>query len=1317
MSGSEPPFAIRVLGSFSVRVRGRPLLFSRKSQRKPLQLLKVLIALGSQNVPIHQISEAIWPDSEGDLAYRACTTALHRLRKILDGRAVSLRDGRLNLNSDLCWVDAIAFARLLEEARASLDAGAVERAWQSAGEALDLYRGPFLEGEFDPPELLSAREKLHAQFLDHIEYVGRCFLSLGQNERAAALYRKGLQIDDLAEDLCRELMRCCLDQQRVTEGLVAYNRFRQMLQAKIGTEPSPETERIHRQLLELRKTGADTGASPPEPARNLAQGPPEPARNLAQGPPEPAGAREPRTERRPATVLVSRFSGHVGMSRRTDPEEWSEFMRRFKEAVTRTVESHGGIVNQFAANHFVALFGLETPWEDFALRAVRAARSLLAEARGFHEKESAMLDIPINLQLGLGSGLVFAVASDRRDGVYSASGEAVHLAEALSAHAAAGDVLVCPATRRMVSGFFETAPSPRFRMPGDDADVEAFRVLGATRARSRFEAEFRRGLSAFVNREEELTSIQGALARALAGQGQLVTLVGEPGIGKTRLLYEFERTLDPSSVTVWSGSCYMDTQSTPFAPFLPLLRAALGIAEKADASSLADQCALAIRELDVNLERYNWCYPHLLSVPAGGGEPADMREGDFRRQLEQAVAALLVAHSARAPLVVKLDDWHWADEASRSALKALVWATARARMLLLVSYRLEHLEPWSNLERQTHVMLKPLSRPQTTQLVSYNLPERRLAPKAISRVHRHTGGNPLFIEEVCRTLLEERTAPPGSAKADSLQDLPNIPGTIESVIRARMDRLGAAAREVLEVASVIGPEFLHDVLRRIVPEPESLDEALHALMAADMAICTQLTPETGYAFKHELTQMVAYDGLMLRRRPELHGQVARAMEAQHAGNLNEVVETLAYHFARSADRAKAIHYHEHAARKAAQRFAFSLAANHYSAAVRLLDTLDNNEEVHRTRTDIALRWADVAVSAPHPDLLRTLDICAQEALRSGARKLLIQLERRAGWAKVMLGDYRAGLEQLRDCVTLAQELGDEDQLAKSHNALGRAYWHSNNLSGAGASLEIALPMLERVGQSREFGNSHAYLAVTCARTGEFERGREHGRLALDVARNLSNRRSEVLALYSLAVVAAAEGSWNETRSAMERIAEMSEDVGLDEVAGDARFHLGWVEFIAGNFPAGAAAMQAAFDQVSGASTTVFLSDHLGLLAYTYARMDNIADALACIERNKAVPIERNRGRIYAGWAAALIFAKQGASRRERALEEISESIRLAREMGARPDHARSHLLHAELLRNSGDMAAAERALIQAEAMFRELSMPWWLARCKQTLSE
>jgi TolB-like protein/DNA-binding SARP family transcriptional activator/Tfp pilus assembly protein PilF len=240
---------ISTLGRFAVEVGGRPLRFGQKAQKRPLTLLKVLVALGADSVHVEQLSDALWPESEGDQAYSAFSSALARLRKLIGRDALVLGDGRLTLSPTACWLDARAFEDLLSSAAQAAEAGDAESAWQHAEQSLALYRGPFLEGEYDPAEILSARERLHSLFLRHLEQLGELFVMHGQGGRAAALYRQGLEVDDLAEVLYRALMRCHQRQGRLVEAIAIYQRCRHIFRARLGSDPSRETEDLHRELV------------------------------------------------------------------------------------------------------------------------------------------------------------------------------------------------------------------------------------------------------------------------------------------------------------------------------------------------------------------------------------------------------------------------------------------------------------------------------------------------------------------------------------------------------------------------------------------------------------------------------------------------------------------------------------------------------------------------------------------------------------------------------------------------------------------------------------------------------------------------------------------------------------------------------------------------------------------------------------------------------------------------------------------------------------------------------------------------------------
>jgi DNA-binding SARP family transcriptional activator len=800
-SSTQAIVRVFTLGRFALEVNGRPLRFAGKLPRKPLELLKALVALGGDSVPVEQLSESLWPDLDGDNAHNAFKSALGRLRKLVPDAELIQQGGRLSIAAATCWVDALVFAERLAACLRALEAGQRVAALAELNAAIALYRGPFLDGEFEPPEVLAAREKLHGQFARHLGAVADTLRDAGEAASAIGLYQRGLEIDDVSEQFCAGLMNCHARLGRTADALATYRRFRQVLEARMGVQPSAEVEALVRRLeregaLRPAADGAD-GPVAVEPSASAGPAAP-PSGGAPDAPPQPGLG---NGERRQATVAVFLVPGLTAPGEAADPEEAEAALRWVRERVQAAVERHGGVVNQFLRNEIVALFGVPAAREDDARRAVQAALELCATVRA-QAGDAGGGQAPLSGSAGIDTGLVVVKPSDERGGRFAVTGAPVDRAARLAAQAGLGEILVSLETHRLVGAYFEgempAAGQGRQRKP-----AEVCRILGESAVRSRFEASAQRGLTDFAGRSEELALLRAALAKAMGGQGQVVTVLGEPGIGKTRLLHEFRQGLPRERVNALQGRCQSLGEHTPYLPLVAALRRGLQIRDTDAPQAQAQQAVAAARAIDAGLEVYLPVLLHLLSLPGEAHAlPPTLKGEDLRAAIREALGALITVSARRKPLVLVLEDWHWADEASDGALAYLQGLISAAPLLLIVTTRPEGAPGWPPLSYHSQLALQPLPGAESARLAAAALEAQEVPGELAQLLHARCRGNPFFVEEVCRTLLEEGSVriEEGRAVLTRPAEALRLPDMVQAVVRSRIDRLDETCRDVLRLA-------------------------------------------------------------------------------------------------------------------------------------------------------------------------------------------------------------------------------------------------------------------------------------------------------------------------------------------------------------------------------------------------------------------------------------------------------------------------------------------------------------------------------------
>lgn len=648
-------------------------------------------------------------------------------------------------------------------------------------------------------------------------------------------------------------------------------------------------------------------------------------------------------ERKQVTVLFCDVVESTRLSGKLDPEAMHELMDRALRLMAEAVHRYEGTVNQFLGDGIMALFGAPVALEDHALRAVQAALAIQETMGGLSAELKRQSGGEVRLRLGLNTGQVVVgkIGDDLRMD-YTAVGETTNLAARLQTRAEPGTILVGETTHRLVQGYVQSESLGRVEVRGFTEPVGVYRISGRRR-RTRLEVSAERGLSELVGRERELSVLRECFARAAAGRGQVVAVGGEPGVGKSRLLHELRGSLQGERVTFLAGHCAAYRQSTPYWPLLEILRSNFEIDDDDNPLQIDEKVRRGLRALDPAMEPMLPSFRDLLlhrpEQPLKGADTRTQRQKTF-----EAIRALTVTGGERAPLVLAVEDLHWVDQTSEECLAFLVESLAGLRVLLITTHRPGYAVRWADKTYYTQLALDVLSDTETASMLRGLLGVQALPDGFVSRVHEKAEGNPLFVEEITRSLVERGVLLREGAGVLWASAAPvEFPETAQDIIRARIDRLEEGAKRTAQVAAVIGREFGERLLAEVVETASLLGECLDTLKHAELVYEKRFFPELQYIFRHAIIQDVAYQSMLARRRRDLHAAIGRAIETLYAGRLTEHYEVLAHHFVAGDVRDRAVEYLVKAGDKAATAFAGVEALAFYERALPLLSDTESRE--------------------------------------------------------------------------------------------------------------------------------------------------------------------------------------------------------------------------------------------------------------------------------------------------------------------------------------------------------------------------------------
>ena len=564
--------------------------------------------------------------------------------------------------------------------------------------------------------------------------------------------------------------------------------------------------------------------------------------------------------------------------------------------------------------------------------------------------------IPIQIRVGLNSGevVVRSIGSDLKMD-YTAVGQTTHLAARMEQMATPGSILITSDTLRLAEGYVQVKSIGPVNVKGMNEPVEVYEVTGVGLARSRLQAAAARGLTRFVGRDAETEQLRKALEQARADHGQVVGVVGEPGLGKSRLFFEFIHSHRTQGWLILESGSVSYGKATPYLPVIDLLKAYFKIQDRDDHREIREKVTGKLLTLDKSLESTLPAFLALLDVPVDDPTWQALDPFQRRQQTLGAVKRLLLRESQVQPLILLFEDLHWIDSETQAMLESLVESLPTSRLLLLVNYRPEYQHGWANKTYYTQLRLDPLPPESAGEILNSVLGNDHGLQSLKQLLIERTEGNPFFLEESVRTLVETKVlaGERGNYHLEKKVESTQVPATVQAVLAARIDRLPLEEKQLLQSAAVIGKDVPFSLLQAITElSDEELRRGLTHLQGAEFLYETSLFPDLEYTFKHALTHEVAYGSLLHERQRALHARIVEAIETLYPDRLIEQVERLAHHAVRGEVWEKALTYLRQAGAKADARSANREAASYFEQALTALGHLPDDRETREQAIDL-----------------------------------------------------------------------------------------------------------------------------------------------------------------------------------------------------------------------------------------------------------------------------------------------------------------------------------------------------------------------------
>ena len=1014
-------------------------------------------------------------------------------------------------------------------------------------------------------------------------------------------------------------------------------------------------------------------------------------------------------ERRQVSVLFADFREAMDRVAGGDPEATRRLFDPVLDTMIGAIHGQDGSVNQVRDDGLMALFGAPVAHEDHAVRACYAALSMHERVGHLAPGMRSRLGADLTVRIGVHSGdVALRVVSGEVRLDYGAIPDTTHVATRLQQAARVGTTLITAETLRLAEGFIEVAP---VALPG------AYELRAPSVVRSRLGAAITRTLSPFVGRDAEITHIGAALDRARSGRGQVVALVGEAGVGKSRLVYEFTHSDRAQDWLVLETAALSYGTAISYLPIVGLLRAYFKIAERDTLGEIREKVTGTLLTLDRTLEPFLPAMLTLLDVPVDDDQWQRLDLSQRRERILEAIKHLLVVESRNQPVLVVFEDLHWIDAETQAFLDRLVEVLPTTRVLLIVSHRLESEHRWAPKTYYTSLRIDPLGADSAAELLQTVLGSDPSLHEFRRILIERTEGNPFFLEESVRTLAETQVivGERGSYRLAKPMAEIRVPSTVQAILGARIDRLSPEDKRLLQSASVIGKDVPFVLLQAIAGAgPDELHQSLRRLQATEFLYEARLFPALEYTFRHALTHVVAYDSLLPERRRALHGQVLYELERLYSDRMTERVETLGYHALRGELWEKAVSYLRLAAHKAHDRWALGEAIVHTQQALDALERLPAGRARDIDAIELRLELSSYYyVRGNVVQSTATLQEAERLAEDSGATEQLARIVLRKGENFRLAGDFVQAVGCFERARMLAPagngplSAGVSHHLGMALHGVGR-YTESVDALRAAEAEPRAFALGRPTSGSPEAGRvaNASWIVRSLAVLGRFDEAIREGEQMLAAAERLNSTLAMVAATLGLGEAYRERGDWARAIRLLERSVADAREGGLGVITAGVGSRLGAAYAHAGRLDEAIELLRASASVGSRALNTRS-SAFARLLGEACLLSGNVDEArLQATTALEGAQALRQRGdEAAARWLLGLTTPSL-----VEAEVFIGEALSLASELAMRPLVAHCHLGLGNLYRRTGTREQATEHLTTATTMYCEMGMTYWLAR-------
>jgi class 3 adenylate cyclase/tetratricopeptide (TPR) repeat protein len=1028
-------------------------------------------------------------------------------------------------------------------------------------------------------------------------------------------------------------------------------------------------------------------------------------------------------EHRQVTVMFCDMKGFTPLSEKLGHEQIYSMMGEVSEILIHKVLDYGGTVNKLTGDGIMALFGAPIALEHAPQRAIRSALAIQREMTRFSNRLKSESGIPpIKMRIGIHTGpvVVGSLGNDLRV-EFTAMGDTVNLASRMEGLAEPGTTYVTEETFKATEGLFRFEALGERQVKGKEAPVKAYRVISPSTRRTRFDVSAERGLTPFVGRERELELLLDGFERAKAGRGQAFSIMGEAGVGKSRLLYEFRKAIANEDAIFLEGKCLSYGRGVAYHPIIDLLKSNFEIGESDEDYRVRDKVKESLKLLGVDEASTLPYLLELLSVRDSGIDNISMSPEARKDRIIEAVRRIILKGAESRPLIMAIEDLHWTDRSTEDSLKYWLDAISGAQVFLIFTYRPQFVHTWGGRSYHSQVTLNRLSNRESLAMISHLLDMEEIATDLEELVLQKTEGIPFFIEEFVKSLkdlkiIERRDN--GYCLTKDANDV-TIPGTIQDVIMARVDSLPEAAKDVLKTGSAIEREFSYELIRRVtsLSEQELLSH-LSALRDAELLYERGIYPQSTYIFKHALTREVVYDSIMTKRREKLHLDVGEAIEEIYKDNLDEHYAVLAEHYIAGENYEKGAQYCRLAARKAQRSVSLNDAISYSEKRVACIEKLPKTGDVERkivdARTALGLYYNQI-----------TYPVQAKEAVEPVVKLALeVDYKRRISQIYTIIGTYYSMVEEavpealkyLEGALKMAEELNDRLSMWAASHWLGHTLASNCEFEEAVHHLDKALQINVAANVIWGISIMKSCIANTIYnQQGKFDLAYQISSEGLRLAEDSGDILSKGEAYTSHGIACYGKGFLDEAEAHLLKAVDFCDRINYFGMYVLASHCLGHTYFVRAEY-------QKAQDYYNKA---ISLTERLGI-SPSGANLIRIDMARAKVMSNERhVDLEElyryeveNKVRMYEGYVLRRIgeiLLNIDTKHMSETEEWINKAIEADKRNGTRFSLGQDYAAYAVLFKRRGDTPKAKENLSRAIEIFKECGSDGWVEKAEKEL--